>query len=643
MKPSVFDVVSDVLAGSCTNVSHPLLFVLSSCLLALISYVVIDRFGEARPLENWVALVLLSFTQVILTTTILSVFWRIDVGPFLTVQLVLATCALPSIRKFAAEKWRVRPGWIAEDRLLVFTLLGVLLFLGLNLFLAIYVPPNTYDSMTYHLARIAYWMQQQSLEHFYTRNVRQTTFPFNAEILIMHSLMFLKRDFLAGLVQYVSGLGSAAVVYLISRSLDFSKGASLFSACLFLSLPAINLQTTSTQNDLTTAFFMSSAFYFLMAFTRDKRTYDLALSALALGCGLGTKTYAFFLLPSMGLYLLANRTRIRDLLKIGAFFCIASVALAGYCHVLNLRQYRNPFGEPLTISVHRSDLRLATFKDNLVKTVHEFIDFSPFYLDGPLARALPKIRETSLSRLPRVLEGTQDPAHQGHCQARAAVNEDYSWYGLLGFTLLPAGLLAGLLGANRKRKIHAALVLLNFLVLCYFMAWQPALGRFLILTVLLWVPLIGFLFDFRKTALAVALIMMVSLSSVALFNKRKPLISASGTGSVLGMSRAQMRSLGENPGAYFQNTHHGAFNRTFGTTQGLRIGLITTGNYWDYPLFGDRFENTVVHLSLNADVSGFDYVVIQKLDRPENRRFIRRKRLEETEIAGVYSPDRTQR
>jgi len=54
-------------------------------------------------------------------------------------------------------------------------------------------PANDMDSMTYHLARAAYWMQWQRIAHFNTNSIRQLAFPCNVEVLdtalrvLMHS------------------------------------------------------------------------------------------------------------------------------------------------------------------------------------------------------------------------------------------------------------------------------------------------------------------------------------------------------------------------------------------------------------------------------------------------------------------------
>ena len=54
------------------------------------------------------------------------------------------------------------------------------------LFLAVYTVPYNWDSMTYHLSRIANWTQNQSAAHYATHNIREIVSPVLAEFLNLH-------------------------------------------------------------------------------------------------------------------------------------------------------------------------------------------------------------------------------------------------------------------------------------------------------------------------------------------------------------------------------------------------------------------------------------------------------------------------
>jgi hypothetical protein len=94
-----------------------------------------------------------------------------------------------------------------RDPLLAALAIAVGLFGIVNLFLAVSVPPNNYSGMIYHMARVGYYLQQASLDSFPTPNIRQTSFPANAEILLLWQVALLNSDRMAGTMQWLAGVG----------------------------------------------------------------------------------------------------------------------------------------------------------------------------------------------------------------------------------------------------------------------------------------------------------------------------------------------------------------------------------------------------------------------------------------------------
>ena len=54
------------------------------------------------------------------------------------------------------------------------------------LFLAVWTVPYNWDSMTYHLSRIANWTQNRSVAHYATHNIREIVSPALAEFINLH-------------------------------------------------------------------------------------------------------------------------------------------------------------------------------------------------------------------------------------------------------------------------------------------------------------------------------------------------------------------------------------------------------------------------------------------------------------------------
>lgn len=143
--------------------------------------------------------------------------------------------------KSQAELWSGRTNPLA---LLVAPLLVILLFT------AFVYPPNTWDSMTYHMARVVYWMQNGSISYFPTSISRQNQMNPGAEYVILLLQSLSGADFLANFVQFVSYYLLVSAIPSFLRLLGIQRQVANWGLVLAASLPMGVLQATSTQNDL---------------------------------------------------------------------------------------------------------------------------------------------------------------------------------------------------------------------------------------------------------------------------------------------------------------------------------------------------------------------------------------------------------
>lgn len=118
---------------------------------------------------------------------------------------------------------------------------------------AVRYPPNTWDSMTYHLARVAHWIQYRSIAPYPTHIGRQVLYQSGAEYVVAVLQVLSGSDRLASLQQ----LCAWALIVLAAPALARLAGAprrlSLAVALLVAALPAAVLQASSTQTDLVAA------------------------------------------------------------------------------------------------------------------------------------------------------------------------------------------------------------------------------------------------------------------------------------------------------------------------------------------------------------------------------------------------------
>ena len=112
--------------------------------------------------------------------------------------------------------WREFPPFRSHPALYLLAF-GVIVVYIFGAYLIIAFPQHNYDSMTYHLSRVGYWMQHQTLAPWPTPNPRQTTSPINAELGLMWTMLLWGTDQLTGFVQWFSAIGIAFAIFGLAR------------------------------------------------------------------------------------------------------------------------------------------------------------------------------------------------------------------------------------------------------------------------------------------------------------------------------------------------------------------------------------------------------------------------------------------
>ncbi len=153
---------------------------------------------------------------------------------------------VPAIRRYPGPP--ARPS--LRPYVLVLPLLG--LFLA-ELVIALWYPPNNYDSQTYHLPKIEHWVAQRDVSFYPTAIHRQLSMAPGAEYLLLHLRLLTGGDALDNLLQYAAGIGCALVASRIAGQLGGSARAQVLTAFVVGTTPIVALESTSTQTDLVVA------------------------------------------------------------------------------------------------------------------------------------------------------------------------------------------------------------------------------------------------------------------------------------------------------------------------------------------------------------------------------------------------------
>ncbi len=156
--------------------------------------------------------------------------------------------------------------WMERALLITgFVIVGILL-IG-----AVFTVPYNFDSMTYHLARIGYWIDHESVNHYLTNIDRQLYSPVLSEYNMLYLLLLSGNDYWLNFPQYVSMLVTAYYFYKVARMLGTNRLFSMFGVFIFVTMPLTISQSITTQNDLSATMWYVLFLYYLMWFIKAEK------------------------------------------------------------------------------------------------------------------------------------------------------------------------------------------------------------------------------------------------------------------------------------------------------------------------------------------------------------------------------------
>jgi hypothetical protein len=299
---------------------------------------------------------LITFLLVSVGTELLSLFTLLRRGPLVLLwgaALLFALHRLHTIygRKTLRSRVKRFGSGIWEEPLELLCAAAIATSLGLTFVCAVLAPPNNWDSMTYHMARVAAWVQNESVRFFPTAIARQNYQPPLAEFAILHLQLLSGSDRLSNLVQWSCFVASILSAWLIAAELGGNRISQWLSATFVATLPMGILQASSTQNDLVEGLFVVAFALYLLRVRRDSRPKNLALCGISFGMALQTKGTGYIfcvsLLVALGsAYLFADAGAGQRCKRLGRLAILAAIALA-----LNAGHYArswDAYGTPIS-------------------------------------------------------------------------------------------------------------------------------------------------------------------------------------------------------------------------------------------------------------------------------------------------------
>jgi len=378
---------------------------------------------------------------------------------------------------------------------------------ALNLAVVVWCAPNNWDSLCFHLARVAYYLQQGSTQPFGANFWAQETHPKAAPLVLGFLYVVTGRsENLLQLLGFFSYATAVVAVYGCTRRCGYGRRESLVSAGLTAILTEWLMQANSTQNDMPLTACVGAVVYFLLSYRETGERRYLAAAGFAGGVAFAVKSTFALIVPGVAVVAgeaILFRRNPRGLAAGDAamlayvFAMVAGMAVfvAGYADTL--ARFGNLLGPPGVAEDHTFTGRPLSYRLRwgTVNAARFGIDF--LNVDGapdfirPLVRASNVVRRSAIRVCERVgldvtsaesARRTSDDDAKDERFARGRPprsSEDLSFWGLAGIGLiLPVAAATAVTGTGgRHLRCLAVAAILFFVAQAFAGPYDPYRGR----------------------------------------------------------------------------------------------------------------------------------------------------------------------
>jgi len=507
-----------------------------------------------------------------LTTTGLALYWGVLTAFLLVVLLI-----------YHRPKNLFRPSFLPISPGDVGLLSAILFVLLTLLVIALCSAPNNWDSHTYHMSRVAHWIQNKNVKFFATSNLRQLFYAPFAEYNILHLQILSHSDRFANSVQWFAMLGSVIGSSFIVKILNGSRRAQILASLIAVTIPMGMLQSTSTQNDYVAAFFVICFVVFLLL-SKQKWCWLHTLGlGMSLGLGLFTKgTVLIYTLP----FIIWMVVRLIKRMGRNSFrhFSIIIIVVAALQMNFIVRSFDAIHEDPSSfksefVNVTNAKISIPILASNVIRN-------TGLHLGSPFA-SLNRFVENAVRQIHLLLKiNIADPRSTF---ARAVFlfpghpfHEDHA--GNLLHLILIIGLSLLFLLQKKYRRdsefiLYFASLCLAILIFNLTFKWQPWGSRLQLPLFVLFAPFLGIMltqFKNKQIPFIAGIILFCCCQPWLFANQSRPLI---GSKSILKTKRWQ-QYFANNPGFQFS---YEAVTQAVKESSCRHIGLLLSGDSWEYP------------------------------------------------------------
>jgi len=464
---------------------------------------------------------------------------------------------------------------------------------------AIVSPPNNWDAMTYHMARVANWVQHRTVADYPTPILRQLYLGPLAEFAVAHLQILVGSDRLASCVQFCAMIGNSIGITAIAAKLGAGLRGQAVSGLFAATIPMMLLQASNTQTDCVASFWVVCAVNAGLGILSNQTTPRLLgmlqfMLAAAVGLAFLTKATTAFVLTPFLIWTVVGLNQRRGLAAAGG---LAALLVAIPILINAVHFYRNHavFGRFLTPdaeagwyqnSLHTPGAVVSNLARNiLINTGFRGMHGYPGYA-FKLVRWISGLDPSD----PRI-------TYSGQKFLVKYTRDEHDAPNPIHLLLATVGIGAAIYHFKRDSRagIYSICILAGFFLFCFELKWQPWITRLQLPLFVIAAPMIGLLMDRKSSGsltFAVTCVLFAQSFIYLLFGFPR---SLSGPHSVFHTQRADQ---------YFSKRPEMAepyekAAQLIGQSHPAMVALACGGESWEYALRAQLPAGTeIVHVGV---------------------------------------------
>ena len=488
-----------------------------------------------------------------------------------------------------------------------------------QVYLIFNTPPNEWDSMTGHLNRILYFLNQGTTEHFIGTNFNVDTYPKSfCSIQVYPFLMSGYNEHFFKLPNYGSFWLICFGTYGILKQLGASYKSRLLGSLIVFLSPNIIMQSILTDTDIVLGAYLVSIIYLILVFKNTQRLIYIYFVGLAFGLALSHKiTFVFSFLPLLIIYLFVifSSSQYKILYKLKHFIyahligIIFFVAPTGY--ITNYLYYNHPIG-PEVATRHQSVERAGSLPNLMVQGSRNVVryTFDLLNFDGlrnwTIVEEKQILLKSKLAKLDKYfnlgLESTIDfTIIPFSFNRRFEFFNGSPIYGSIFILLILPAIFIYFRRPNFIKGIFLSAFILHFLILAYSAPYDPWKGRYMISSLIYIVPFFIYIGDYffyqapatflKLTFVFTIIIISISALSTIGLNLRALPFDAYGRKSILKLNRMEALTVSRpDITLAYQN-----FDKIVPSNAIVALGTINDD--YEYPLWGKDFKRKLIPIN----------------------------------------------